>query len=123
MPLPTTYRHATRDWRAFVADAKEEQGLAFADRLPAVLRAIFVADWDLSRPPAPWADREALDAEARSLRPHHNLTPPGAIAAIARALRAHVRQMDFDRMLATLPPEARAFWHVEGAETITRKMT
>ena len=150
MPLPTTYRHATRDWRAFLTDAKDEmglssdnsaytavqgvlltfrrrltpeQGLAFADQLPAVLRAIFVADWDISQPPSPWADRTTLTSEAKALRPHHNLTPDNAIAATARALRTHVRQADFDRMLATLPPEARTFWHVEDADKITRRIT
>jgi len=150
MPLPTTYRHATRDWRAFLDDAKEElgltsdnmaytavqgvlltfrrrltpaEGLAFADQLPAVLRAIFVAGWDISQPPAPWSDRATLAAEARALRPNHNLTPGNAIEATARALRAHVRQQDFDRVLDTLSPEARDFWHVEGAEVIKRRIT
>ena len=150
MPLPTTYRHATRDWRGFLDTAKDElglssdnmaytavqgvlltfrrrltpaQGLAFADQLPAVLRALFVADWDISIAPLPWADRPTLEAEARAHRPHHNLTPDHAIAAVARALRAHVRQLDFDRMLDTLPSEARAFWHVAGAADIPRKIT
>ncbi|MDQ2091079.1 DUF2267 domain-containing protein [Marimonas arenosa] len=146
--MPWAYRHATRDWRAFLEDAKEElgltsdnmaytavqgvlltfrrrltptQGLAFADQLPAVLRAIFVARWDISQPPEPWISLEELNAEARALRPHHNLTPQHAIEATARALRAHVRQVDFDRMLETLPPEARAFWLAEHPETIPRE--
>ena len=150
MPLPTTYRHATRDWRAFLDDAKEElglesdnmaytavqgvlltfrrrlspaQALAFADQLPAVLRAIFVARWDVTQPPIDWADRAALTAEAKSLRPHHNLTPDNAIGAVARALRAHVRQDDFDRLLEGFAPQARAFWHVDDADKIKRRIT
>jgi len=110
MPLPTAYRHATKDWRAFLDDAKQalglesdnmaytavdgvlqvfrrrlsvEQGLAFADVLPAVLRAIFVYDWDVSVPPLPFAPRANLTREAQAVRPHHNLTPDNAIAATA----------------------------------------
>ncbi|WP_137701398.1 DUF2267 domain-containing protein [Marimonas lutisalis] len=150
MPMPWSYRHATRDWQGFLEDAKSElalssdnmaytavqgvlltfrrrltpaQGLAFADQLPAVLRAIFVADWDISSPPLPWADRATLTAEAKALRPDHNLTPDNAIAAVARALRAHVRQRDFDRALDALGPEARDFWHVDDGQNIRRKMT
>jgi len=150
MPMPWAYRHATKDWQAFLEDAKAAldltsdnmaytavqgvlltfrrrltpaQGLAFADQLPAVLRAIFVAGWDISQPPAPWADRETLTAEAQALRPHHNLTPPNAIAATAGALRAHVDQPAFDRMLGRLPPEAGAFWHVAEADRIARRIT
>ena len=150
MPLPTTYRHATRDWQSFLNDAKEQmnlssdntaytavqgvllafrrrltpaQGLAFANQLPSVLRAIFVADWDISQPPLPWAKRDMLTAEAKALRSDHNLTPDNAIEATARALRAHVRQVDFDRMLAKLPQEARDYCHVERAEHIVRRIT
>ncbi len=141
MPLPTTYRHATKDWQAFLDDAKREmnlesdnmaytavqgvllvfrrrltpiQGLAFADQLPAVLRAIFVAEWDITRRPVLWAERAVLTAEVKALRPDHNLTPDNAIEATARALRGHVRQMDFVRMLMRLAPQARDFWKIEG---------
>ena len=150
MPMPWRYRHASKDFRAFLDDAKAElelisnnsaytaidgvfqtfrrrltpaQGIAFADHLPAVLAALFLHRWDISRPPLPWADRAALAAEVQALRPDHNLTPLNAIEATARALRAHVNQRDFDNMLATLAPEASAFWHVEGADQITRRIT
>jgi uncharacterized protein (DUF2267 family) len=139
MPMPWTYRHATRDFRAFLDDAKDRlaltsdnaaytavdavfqvfrrrltapQGLAFADQLPAVLRALFVYRWDIAVPPLPFADRATLTAEAQAVRPHHNQTPDHAIEAVAWALRRNINQPDFDRMLATLPPGARAFWHV-----------
>lgn len=72
MPMPYTYRHASAEFAAFLADAREalglesdnatytavdavfqvfrtrlsvEQALAFADLLPCVLRAIFVWRW------------------------------------------------------------------------------
>lgn len=77
MPMSWTYRHASKAFRAFLHDAKErmgfvsdnmaymavdavfqvfrrrltpEQGIAFADLLPSVPRAIFVYRWDVSRP-------------------------------------------------------------------------
>jgi len=81
--------------------------------LPAVLRALFVAGWDPEAPPLAWGERSALDAEARALRPHHNLTPPAPIEAVARALRRNVRQPDLDRVLTAIGPEALAFWQVE----------
>lgn len=139
MPMPWAYRHATKDWQAFLADAKEGLGLegdnmaytavqgvlltfrrrlaprevtAFADVLPAVLRAIFVAEWDPETPLLDWGDRARLEAEAGQLRPHHNLTPPAPIKPVARALRRCTRQADLDRVLARIGPEAEAFWHV-----------
>lgn len=143
MPMPWAYRHATKDWQAFLADAKDrlgltsdnaaytavqavlltsrarltvEQGLAFADLLPAVLRAIFVTGWDVTLPPRPFAPRDRLTAEAQALRPHHSLTPPHCIAAVAWALRRHVNQPDLDRLLATLPEGAADFWAAPGAD-------
>lgn len=138
--MPWTYRHASTEWRAFLDDVKDrmglqsdnmaytavdgvlrafrrrltpEQGIAFASVLPAVLRAIFVADWDVARPPVPFADRATLLAEAKALRPHHNLTPDNAIEATAWAVRRCTNPIDFDRVLARLPDGARDFWHVE----------
>lgn len=142
MPMPYTYRHASAEFSAFLRDAREELGLesdnmaytatdavfrvfrarltveealAFADILPAVLRAIFVADW---RPaaPLPFADRASLTREAQAVRPHHNLTPDHAIAALARVLRRHVLAIDLDRVLARLPPGAAEFWSVPGED-------
>lgn len=138
MPMPYTYRHASAEFAAFLRDAREaleletdnmaytatdavfrvfrarltvEEALAFADILPAVLRAIFVAEW---RPaaPLPFADRASLTREAQAVRPHHNLTPDHAIAALARVLRRHVLAIDLDRVLARLPPGAAEFWAV-----------
>lgn len=40
----------------------------------------------------------------------HNYAPEDSIRAVARALRRHLDQAAFDRVLATLPPGAAAFW-------------
>lgn len=143
MPMPWAYRHASKDWAAFLEDAKDKlgltsdnaaytavegvlrtfrrrlscaEGLAFAEVLPAVLRALFVADWQPETLPPPFAPREAMAREAMALRPNHNLTPPHAIEAVAWALRRAVDQAALDRVLARLPEGAVAFWHVEVAD-------
>lgn len=135
--MPWTYRHASREWQGFLDDAKDQmglisdnmaytaidgvfhvfrrrltgaEGLAFASVLPTVPRAIFVKDWLPETPPAPWVARSALVAEAKALRPHHNLTPANAIEATAFALRRSVDARDLDRVLGRLGPEAQAFW-------------
>lgn len=133
MPMPYTYRHASAEFAAFLADARSAmnltsdnatytaidgvfqtfrrrltvpQALAFADELPAVPRAIFVWRWKPVEP-LPFTTRAAMTAEAQALRPHHNLTPDNCIQAVAWALRSAT---ELDPVLATLPPPARAFW-------------
>ncbi len=137
MPMPWTYRHASREWRAFLDDARDTMGLetdnlaytaiqgvlqafrrrltpqqavAFAQVLPTVPRAIFVADWDLSEPPAAAGTRADWTAEAKALRPDHNLTPDNCVEATAIALRKSVRRDDLERVLAALPGFAVDFW-------------
>lgn len=150
MPLPRTYAHATKDWRAFLADAKERldlvsdnsaytavdavlqvfrrrltvaQGLGFANVLPAVLRAVFVWNWDVEAGPVPFASRAEMTAEAQAVRRDHNLTPDHCIEAVAWALRRHVRQMDLDRVLTAIGPEAVAYWAVEDdPRTLARRI-
>lgn len=143
MPMPWTYRHASREFRAFLDDVKQATGLvsdnsaytaidgvfrtfrrrltasqaiAFANVLPSVPRAIFVQDWDPSQPPVAFADRAALTREAQALRKDHNLTPDNAIEATARAVWRSVNHMEFRRVLSDLPDEARAFWAVDTAD-------
>ncbi len=150
MPMPWAYRHASKDWKAFLADAKEGLGLdsdnmtytavqgvllafrrrlspreviGFADQLPAVLRALFVAGWDPETAPQPWVPSAALEAEARALRPAHNLTPPAPIEPVARALRRTTRARDLDRVLAAIGPEAVAFWATDApAQDLARRI-
>lgn len=138
MPMPWTYRHASAEWQRFLDIAKEEmdlvsnnsaytaiegvllafrrrltvdQALRFADALPSVVRAIFLYRWH-PEAPAPWGSRDVQTAEAKALRPDHNLTPDNCIDATAIALRAVVRPDEIDPVLSAIGPEAEAFWRV-----------
>ncbi|MFZ1481302.1 MAG: DUF2267 domain-containing protein [Paracoccaceae bacterium] len=78
MPMPWTYRQSSREWQAFLADSRDamdlssdnaaftavegvfrafrrrltpQQAIDFAQVLPATMRALFVADWQLTEPP------------------------------------------------------------------------
>jgi uncharacterized protein (DUF2267 family) len=145
MPMPWTYRQATREWQAFLAEARSamnlesenatytavegvlrafrcrltpQQAIDFAQVLPSVLRALFVADWHLADPVAP-GTRADWTAEAMALRPHHNQTPPNCVAATAFAVRKSVLRADLDRVLATLPAFAAEFWSTPGIDPAT----
>jgi uncharacterized protein (DUF2267 family) len=139
MPVPAQYQRATDDFYAFLVDARDQASLQttnqsytmvqgvlqtfrrrlsladavrFAGVLPAVVRAVFVSDWDPDEPQRPFADRVTLAAEVRALRPNHNFSPDTAIHDVAVALRKHVDVATFDRMLAALPEGAADFWRV-----------
>jgi uncharacterized protein (DUF2267 family) len=143
--MPWTYRQATREWQAFLAEARAamnlesdnatytavqgvlqafrrrltaQQAIDFAQALPSVLRALFVADWQLAEPLPP-GTRADWTAEAMALRPHHNLTPPNCVEATSLALRKSILREDLDRALATLPPFAAEFWSTPGIEPTT----
>lgn len=140
MPMPWTYRHASKEWQAILDDLKDrmglvsdnsaytamdgvlqvfrrrltaQEGLDFASVLPSVPRAVFVAGWKLEDRPLPFADRKDLTQEAQRVRPHHNLTPDNAIEATAWTLRRYMNRDDLERVLARLPVGAVAFWHVD----------
>lgn len=137
MPVPPEYQRATDDFCAFLLDARDTAGLGsthqtytmvqgvlqtfrrrleipdairFADVLPPVLRAIFVADWNPEEPKRPFEDLATMTKEVQALRADHNFAPETAIADVASALRRHVDVRKFDRVLASLPDGAAKFW-------------
>lgn len=143
MPMPWTYRHASKEWCAILDDLKErmalvsdnsaytaldgvlqvfrrrltaQQGLNFASVLPSIPRAIFVAGWQVEEEPVGFGDRSALIREVQEIRKHHNLTPENAIEATAWTLRRYTNTLDFERVLARLPEGAAQYWHVEVAD-------
>jgi uncharacterized protein (DUF2267 family) len=146
MPMPWTYRQATREWQAFLAEARSamnletdngtytavqgvlrafrrrltpQEAIDFAQVLPSVLRALFVADWQLDEGRLPPGTRADWTAEAMALRPHHNLTPPNCVEATAFALRKSILRDDLERVLSTLPPFAAEFWSTPGIDPAT----
>jgi uncharacterized protein (DUF2267 family) len=137
MPVPSEYQRATDDFYAFLVDARDISGvpttnaaytmvqgvlqtfrrrlevsdaIMFAGVLPAVVRALFVADWNPMEPRRPFEDFETMTREVRSLRPDHNLSSDTAIRDVATALRRHVDRKAFARALAKLPDGAAKFW-------------
>lgn len=141
MPVPPDFVHASRDLERFLLDARDQlshatthqtwysvlgvfvtfrarlsvpQAVAFAQALPPLLGAMFLYEWDPALPPAPFAPRAELAKEAQAFRIEHSFLPESAIEDVAAALWRHVDRRAFERMLAKLPPEARAFWAVAG---------
>ncbi len=84
--------------------------LTFASALPAMLRAMFVSDWDAQGERLPFAPVADLDQEARGVRGHHNLMPEGSLPTVVRTVRRHCDTDALDAALARLPSQARAFW-------------
>ena len=139
MPVPSEYQRASLDFERFMVDARDAAGLAttnmawnmvvgvlhtfrrrlsvaealrFAQVLPPVLRAIFVEDWDAGETQLVFGDRAAMTCEVQALRAAHNFSPDTAIHDVAQALRRHVDEAEFERVLATLPAGARDYWAV-----------
>lgn len=137
MPYPMEYRHATEDFDRFLGDVIRETGLTtrnqayttveavllcfrrrlsvydaicFAQVLPAVLRAIFVAEWDIRETPETSWDLGQMTQEIKQLRVNHNFSGDTSIADVARALRQNVDAREFEACLGRLSPDARRFW-------------
>lgn len=137
MTVPMEYRRASQDFEDFLAEAADAaglatrnqaftmvegvltafrrrltaaEGIAFAQVLPPMLRALFIHGWEPSEPAAMSWDRVALTREVQGLREHHNFAPDTAIGDVAGVLRRHVDGAAFERVLDRLPPGARAMW-------------
>lgn len=137
MTIPMEYRQASVDFDRFIVDARDiaglqttnqaytmvqavlqtfrcrldvEDAILFADVLPPVLRAIFIAAWDLEEPRSPFSGRTTMTLEVQAFRGDHNISPDTAIADVAAALRKNVDEAKLDRVLARLPAGAADFW-------------
>jgi uncharacterized protein (DUF2267 family) len=137
MPMPSEYAHASADFENYLLAALETSGLAtrnqvytmtqgvfhtfrrrldleaailFANVLPAVLRAIFVADWNTREPVILFSDRTAMTREVQALRQDHNFSPDTCIRDVAAAVRRSVNEDEFNRVLRLLPNGAVEFW-------------
>ena len=139
MTVPAEYVEASADFRRFLIDLRDiasltttnqaytvtqgvllafrrrldVRGIArFANALPPVLRAIFIADWDPDEPLRSFGDESAMVKEVQSLRAQHNFASATSIRDVAVALRKNVDEARFDRALADLPETAGRFWRV-----------
>lgn len=112
--VETTHRSYTMCqsvFQVFRRRLQVEEAIRFSNALPAGIRALFVADWDnVNEPKLPFASRSSMTEEVWSLRPTHNFAPETAISDVAFAVRQVVDEVKFERVLATLPPEATTFW-------------
>lgn len=62
----------------------------------------------MTAPLQPWLSRDQLEAEIRSLRQAHNFAPAGILNDLVWGIRTEVLEMDFDRALQKMTPEARS---------------
>lgn len=99
-------------FQVFRKRLSQEDAIRFSQVLPALARALFVADWEPEADVQAFADRETMTREVQALRRHHNFAPESSIADVAIAVRACVDVAAFERTLATLPSGARAYWAV-----------
>ena len=137
MPVPAEYERASAQFYEYLVDARDTSGLwsthvtytmtqgvfqvfrrrlstkeaiAFANVLPICLRALFVTDWDIEEKRKEFEDRETMNQEVKLLRPEHNFSTVTAIRDVAQALRRHVNEESFDKLLSQLPEGAVEFW-------------
>lgn len=89
------------------------EGLRFVQVLPPLLRALFVADWNLNETPLPAGDQEAWLSDVKSLRRHHNISPDTAVADVATVLWARLDPTQLQNCLDALPPFALSFWSTD----------
>lgn len=97
MPVPSEYQRASLDFDKFMVDARDISGLATTNT---------------DEPRLPFGDRVEMIKEVQALRAAHNFAPDTAIHDVATALRRNINDEDLDRVLAELPEDAAAFWHV-----------
>ncbi len=137
MTVPLEYAHASEAFERFMSEARDALGLttshqtftvveavlwvfrrrldaagvaAFAQVLPAVLRAIFIEGWDPAAPALAFLGRSQLAREVQAVRGDHNLAPDDAFETVAAVLRRHVDAKAFDAVLARLPSDAARYW-------------
>ena len=137
MPVPAEYERASAIFYDYLVDARDtaelwsthvtytmtqgvfhvfrrrlstQDAINFANILPICLRALFVTDWNIDEEKMPFESREAMTREVRLLREQHNFSTDTAIRDVAEALRRHVGEDAFDKLLAQLPEGAVEFW-------------
>src|SRR5262245_29840415 len=97
-----------RCWSGGSREGEIDAGVSQPGRLP---QPAFARKWDhASAKKREFGDRESMTNEVLALRPEHNYSTATAIRDVARALRKHVDERAFDRVLAKMPRPAVDFW-------------
>lgn len=89
---------------------RPEQILQFADVLPAIIRAMFVAGWTESEFTPVFGSREELTLEVKFVRRHHNFSPDHSIAGVVTVLRDHLDEARLDAVLKSFSEAAQSYW-------------
>ncbi|OFE13442.1 hypothetical protein PHACT_10075 [Pseudohongiella acticola] len=137
MPLPQEYQRASDQFYSFLTELRDlsnfgsshqtytmvqgvfqvfrkrlqvRDAIKFADALPAILRAIFVSDWDTEQPIEPFCDLFEMNAEVKQLRAEHNFSTDTAIQDVGNVLKKYVDEEKFTSVVRDLPIEAQQFW-------------
>lgn len=139
MPMPQDYQTASQIFDRILEQVKDELSLAtrnqayttlqavlfvfrrrltpdqvlqFADILPAMIRAIFVADWETAGQSANFRSRDELTREVQSFRRNHNFSPDNAISGVAKVIKTLVDANRFDAVLQSISTDAVAYWRI-----------
>lgn len=121
--IETTHRSYTMTQGVFQVFRRRldlKDAIRFSNILPAGIRALFVADWNVEEPKLDFGDRTLMTEEVQSLRADHNFAPHTAIEDVARALRMNVDEDLLDQLLESLPRGAKQFW--EPSPSVARKL-
>lgn len=137
MPVPLEYERASTKFYDYLVDARDtadlwsthvtytktqgvlqvfrrrlstQDAIIFANLLPICLRALFVTDWNVDEEKMPFGSPETMTREIKLSREQHNFSTETAIRDVAEALRRHVDEEAFDKMLTQLPEGAVEFW-------------
>lgn len=137
MPMPQQYQRASPVFDGILNDVKEAlnlatrnqaftclqsvlivfrrrlrppQILAFANLLPPVARAIFIADWNEDEFVPIFSSKADLTAEVRSIRRHHNFSGDNAIDGVTTVLRDTMDTKALEVVLSSISPDAMRFW-------------
>lgn len=139
MPYPPEYERAGKVFTSFLTDVKNnadfgsshmaytlaqgvfqvfrrrleiKEAILFSNTLPAGIRSLFVADWDVEDPIKNFQDRESMNLEVRKLRSDHNFAhlSEDPILHVSKALSKYVDESKHKAVLRKLPKGALEFW-------------
>ncbi|MEM7180374.1 MAG: DUF2267 domain-containing protein [Spirochaetota bacterium] len=87
------------------------EAVGFSNLLPAGIRALFVAEWDLQESKLDFTSRTDLIHEIQYLRRGHNFAPDTAIQDVAQALHRHVESDKLAKYLGNAAQQIQNYWN------------